>query len=246
MGYDLNRFDGNVDEELICPICSYILEDPVQSPECEHAFCNMCINQWLRHQSTCPIDRTPIQSNQLKPVPRILKNLLSKLKLKCDYASYGCTTIVRLENLSSHLHECEFNPKKPTVCTLGCNIVLMKDELKNHSCVRELRKTIDDQQIKIDQLSGEVTRQKTDLENYIHELRILKSFAAKCFKIINNNSLNLSIDSSFSLSGFSIGENDEFLRWSSTLTLAKVNRWGGIKINKYLNKFFFIFNLFWK
>jgi hypothetical protein len=30
MGYDLNRFDGNVDEELICPICSYILEDPVQ------------------------------------------------------------------------------------------------------------------------------------------------------------------------------------------------------------------------
>lgn len=30
MGYDLNRFDGDVDEELICPICSFILEDPVQ------------------------------------------------------------------------------------------------------------------------------------------------------------------------------------------------------------------------
>lgn len=30
MGYDLNRFEGEVDEELVCPICSFILEDPVQ------------------------------------------------------------------------------------------------------------------------------------------------------------------------------------------------------------------------
>jgi E3 ubiquitin-protein ligase NRDP1 len=30
MGYDINRFEGDVDEELICPICSQILEDPVQ------------------------------------------------------------------------------------------------------------------------------------------------------------------------------------------------------------------------
>jgi len=30
MGYDLNRFEGNVDDELICPICSFVLEEPVQ------------------------------------------------------------------------------------------------------------------------------------------------------------------------------------------------------------------------
>lgn len=30
MGYDLNRFKGDVDEELICSICSGVLEDPVQ------------------------------------------------------------------------------------------------------------------------------------------------------------------------------------------------------------------------
>jgi hypothetical protein len=30
MGYDINRFEGSVDEELICPICSQILEEPVQ------------------------------------------------------------------------------------------------------------------------------------------------------------------------------------------------------------------------
>ena len=30
MGFDVNRFQGPVDEELICPICSGVLQDPVQ------------------------------------------------------------------------------------------------------------------------------------------------------------------------------------------------------------------------
>lgn len=31
MGYDKSRFpNGDVDEELICPICSGVLEDPLQ------------------------------------------------------------------------------------------------------------------------------------------------------------------------------------------------------------------------
>lgn len=30
MGFDLTRFQGEVDEELICPICSGVLEEPLQ------------------------------------------------------------------------------------------------------------------------------------------------------------------------------------------------------------------------
>lgn len=30
MGFDLLRFQGEVDEELICPICAGVLEDPLQ------------------------------------------------------------------------------------------------------------------------------------------------------------------------------------------------------------------------
>lgn len=30
MGYELNRFQGDVDEELVCPICSGVLEEPLQ------------------------------------------------------------------------------------------------------------------------------------------------------------------------------------------------------------------------
>lgn len=34
MGYELNRFQGEVDEELVCPICSGVLEDPLQVNSC--------------------------------------------------------------------------------------------------------------------------------------------------------------------------------------------------------------------
>lgn len=30
MGIDVNRFKGEVDEELMCPICSGVLENPLQ------------------------------------------------------------------------------------------------------------------------------------------------------------------------------------------------------------------------
>jgi len=37
---------------------------------------------------------------------------------------------VRLENLHHHSQECEYNPKKPVICDLGCDILVAKDELK--------------------------------------------------------------------------------------------------------------------
>lgn len=86
----------------------------------------------------------------------------------------GCTAVVRLENLSHHLHECEYNPKKPIVCSFGCNTIIPKDELKNHNCIKELKKIIDDQQSKITTLSTELAKQKHDLEYCVNELKSLK------------------------------------------------------------------------
>ncbi|KAI6062321.1 E3 ubiquitin-protein ligase NRDP1 [Aix galericulata] len=113
MGYDVARFQGDVDEDLICPICSGVLEEPVQAPHCEHAFCNACITQWFSQQQTCPVDRSVVTVAHLRPVPRIMRNMLSKLQITCDNAVFGCTAVVRLDNLMSHLNDCEHNPKRP-------------------------------------------------------------------------------------------------------------------------------------
>lgn len=78
MGYELTRFQGDVDEELVCPICAGVLEEPLQAAVCEHAFCRSCITEWLSRQPTCPVDRNAITTTNLRPVPRILKNLLAR------------------------------------------------------------------------------------------------------------------------------------------------------------------------
>lgn len=131
MGYELTRFQGDVDEELICTICAGVLEEPLQAAGCEHAFCRACITEWLSRQPTCPVDRSAITSpNNLRPVPRILKNLLSRLSISCDNAIYGCTHILKLDTLTNHLEECEHNPKKPLPCERGCGSVIPKDEFK--------------------------------------------------------------------------------------------------------------------
>ena len=76
------------------------------------------------------MDRQPITPGELKPVPRILRNLLSRLLIMCDNASFGCTVVVKLECLAVHREECEHNPKKPVPCEQGCGLVIPKDELR--------------------------------------------------------------------------------------------------------------------
>ena len=65
MGYDTERFVEAVKEGLLCGICRDVLEEPLQSP-CEHAFCAACIRAWLVAQRTCPEDRQPLTSAQLR------------------------------------------------------------------------------------------------------------------------------------------------------------------------------------
>lgn len=97
---------------------------------CEHAFCRACITEWLSRQPTCPVDRNAITAANLRAVPRILRNLLSRLSIACDNEIYGCTIVVKLDALASHLEECEHNPKRPLPCEKGCGFVIPKDEFK--------------------------------------------------------------------------------------------------------------------
>lgn len=127
MGYDPNRFVNEVDDELKCPICCYVLKDALQAPMCEHSYCESCITEWLSIQSNCPVDRNELKRSDLKPAPRVLRNFLAKLEIKCDFASFGCASIVRLEQLTSHCNECDFNPCGCLVLPLFGLTILEKD-----------------------------------------------------------------------------------------------------------------------
>lgn len=217
MGYDVGRFRGDVDEELLCPICSGVLEDPLQAPQCEHAFCSGCITEWLSRQQTCPVDRQTILSSQLKPVPRILRNLLSRLQINCNNAVHGCSTVVKLDHLSHHLDQCQFNPKRPTECDNGCGLIIPKDEVKDHNCVRELRAIVVSTQAQVADLQQELLNHKTQLSEQRQELQLLKDFMRAMRT--TNRSVRALTDQM---------ENDEVVRWAQSLQPARVTRWGGM------------------
>ncbi|XP_071941330.1 E3 ubiquitin-protein ligase NRDP1-like [Antedon mediterranea] len=221
MGFEVHRFEGDVDEELICPICSGVLEEPVQAPQCEHAFCSACIQEWLSRQHTCPVDRNPITPQQLKPVPRILRNLLARLRIACDNVLFGCKKIVKLDTLTQHLDECEHNPKRPVQCESGCGMVIPKDELVDHNCVKELRHLIKEQQDKLSGYHIELSDMRRSQNDNKREIQMLKEYI-RAIRVANpSNSPSIrAIEDEI--------EQNEVLRWVNSLPLARVTRWGGM------------------
>ncbi|RWS07556.1 RING finger protein-like protein [Dinothrombium tinctorium] len=157
MGYDIERFVDEIDEELKCPVCCGVLEDPVQGRKCEHAFCRKCIVEWVRTSETCPVDRCVLQLSHLQTIPRIIRNLLNHLRVRCDFVLSGCQEVLKLEDLLNHREVCKFNPEYPVPCPKDCGALVPKNKMDRHDCVRELRLLLCNQQKEINELKNSIT-----------------------------------------------------------------------------------------
>lgn len=137
--------------------------------------------------------------------------------INCDNAQYGCTRVLKLDTLAAHLEECEHNPKRPLPCEQGCGLIIPKDELKDHNCVKELRTLIQSQQQKLNDFQQDLTEQRFIINEQKRELQLLKDFMRAMR--ISNPAMRAIADTM---------ERDEVLRWSNSLTRARVTRWGGM------------------
>ncbi|XP_037943570.1 E3 ubiquitin-protein ligase NRDP1-like [Teleopsis dalmanni] len=214
MGYDVHRFIGGVDEELICPICSGVLEDPIQIASCEHSFCRQCITQWITRQSTCPIDRSTIETTHIREVPRIFKTLLSRLRLSCTNVAEGCTVILKLEDLGAHRSQCEYNPNVLLTCEKGCGMFIPKDQMKDHNCIRELSKASKSLKRKIFDLEANLQYSKQTILELKADSELFKRFI-RTTSFLNPEARAIAIQ---------IDEN-EVVRWSRSLHHAEVANW---------------------
>ncbi len=92
----------NVPDEFICSICTNVLNYPnvlevmhmwhnriifsmIQSnwvlsfeDEKGHCFCKDCIEDWLKINKTCPLDRAHLDESELKPIRATVKSLFAK------------------------------------------------------------------------------------------------------------------------------------------------------------------------
>lgn len=129
MGFELDRFDGDVDPDLKCALCGKVLEDPLTTP-CGHVFCAGCVLPWVVQEGSCPARcRGRLSAKELNHVLP-LKRLILKLDIKCAHAARGCGRVVQLQALPAHLERCDFAPAR---CRhAGCAQVLPRRDLEAH------------------------------------------------------------------------------------------------------------------
>ena len=140
-GYDEDRFKDKVDIKLQCSVCLKVLKDPVQCPN-EHYFCRSCICKCLRENSeACPMCNHDLTEENLTKPPRILRELLQSLEIRCDHKNRGCQEFIKLEFLDRHVNSCGYSP---TPCTnTGCAQVMNRNEKERHECEQcEFRKIV--------------------------------------------------------------------------------------------------------
>ncbi|KAM3914579.1 E3 ubiquitin-protein ligase PDZRN3 isoform 1-T1 [Leptodactylus fuscus] len=128
MGFELDRFIGEVDPDFKCNLCNRVLEDPLTTP-CGHVFCAGCVLPWVVQQGSCPVKCQRISAKELNHVLP-LKSLILKLDIKCDNHSRGCDKVVKLQNLGEHAEMCDYSPAKCR--NKGCNEVLNLKDMDAH------------------------------------------------------------------------------------------------------------------
>ena len=118
-------------DHITCSICLEVLQEPVQCVNNEHYFCKECISEHLTRSQTCPTCRDELTTDTLRPVSRVVRNLLQQLQYtRCMYASRGCKSTVKHEDLLSHHEECGFAPVQ---CSHDvCEVTVNKQDLGSH------------------------------------------------------------------------------------------------------------------
>ena len=138
-GYEDERFEQIVSQTLHCIICTNVIKDPVMCQRNEHLFCRACITRHLMSFSTCPTCMEPLTVETLRQASRTVMNLLSELKIRCEFFNRGCGKFVQLGDLERHVADCGF---APAVCSNeGCQLEVNKQDLLHHeTAVCELRR----------------------------------------------------------------------------------------------------------
>ena len=129
-GYEDCRFEKDVDENFHCSICYNVLKEPRTCRNNDHIFCLACISQHLKvNLQTCPECNEHLSVDTLRR-PRVVNNVLSKLKINCDHASRGCPEFTCLEDLKTHVANCGYGP---VLCSNAeCGMEINKQDKVRH------------------------------------------------------------------------------------------------------------------
>ncbi len=102
-----NLINQENNEDLICPICFFILKSPINCSEKKnsHSFCKECIDKYLEGNNACPTCKL----NFLYKFNEEIYNSLNKLIFKCEFQNEGCDKIIPYSEYLTHINNCKYN-----------------------------------------------------------------------------------------------------------------------------------------
>ncbi|KAL5528589.1 hypothetical protein ACEPAF_7725 [Sanghuangporus sanghuang] len=136
-----HSYVGEVNTNLICCICHCPFLNPVVTTTCSHTFCRACIERTLEQQPCCPVDRSPLSLDDLRPENLLLRNMVDELIVECPHKAAGCKTTCQRQLLGTHLKEtCHF--VQVPCSEEGCEQTVLRRDLGKHThdCVHRLLK----------------------------------------------------------------------------------------------------------
>ena len=116
-------------EEYLCPICAKVLVEPHVTDCCGQHFCEKCLKQWFEQQlgkMICPHCRSE-EFSHIRYLP--LKRKINELLVYCSNRGNGCTEIICVCQLESHVNQCSYAIIR---CSNNCGDSLLRKDLSDH------------------------------------------------------------------------------------------------------------------
>ena len=131
MAENNNELSSSFMDSFCCKICFEVLDDPVQCEKNEHYFCRKCITKHLKNSETCPTCMDQLTLETLRPVPRVILEIISQLKKpRCRHVSRGCEENVEVEGVLLHEQTCGY---APVICSNeGCKETVNRRDQESH------------------------------------------------------------------------------------------------------------------
>ncbi len=159
MGLDIDLFvhPERISPQLICPICTQVLQNPVQTSS-EHLFCEEELLEWMTRSSLCPVTKAELDPSSITKPGRVILNMLAELELYCSNKPNGCKWIGQNEHLANHLKTC------------------------SHKSSEELNKVIDVKNLEISTLHERIESLEMRTDELVEENDLLRSQLSECEK----------------------------------------------------------------
>lgn len=153
-----------IEEDITCPICQGILNDPYFCNKCQNNFCNNCITKYKKNNFICPFRCQDPQYISNRFLKKIFNELL---KFKCPK---GCDEIIPYKDVETHNEKCLKEDFKEKYLESATQIEILKVQIENYKDIENELDNIKERNNELEYQIDELREQKDAIEEEIEQI----------------------------------------------------------------------------